>query len=242
MTPFSDMFRSLSEIIIPTIVWLAIFLSQDRHREPKSALLVTFIGGMTSYFVIDAITSHIHPVFGSPATELFFYTLLIFFVMFLLIELTQTSLQTLDEPYDYIVYYTTALLGLSLMTHTFSNLMPGSSLLNALPLYVGSISPVVSSLIFVLAGTVFGSLFAHASFAKNPHHEHLLHALGWIGGAAISTVITVLVTSPSSLSTYTVVAISWILFIMVYFLIHGVLQLGSKKVSQRASRKKASTK
>lgn len=238
MSSFSEMFRSLSEIIIPTIIWLAIFLSQDRHREPKSALLVTFIGGMTSYFVIDAITSHIHPIFGSLATELFFYTLLIFFVMFILIELTQMALQTLDEPYDYIVYYTTALLGLSLMTHTFSNLMPGSTLLNALPLYVGSISPVVSSLIFILSGVVFGSLFAYASFAKNHHTQHVLHALGWIGGAAMSTVITVLVTSPLSLSTYTVVAISWILFIMVYFLVHGVLQLGSKKVSQKASSRK----
>ncbi len=235
MMPFySSSLTTAGAILIPTLIWLLVFLSQDKHREPKSALLVTFVGGMTSYFALEAITSLGLFSFTSPILELFFFLLLTFLILFIMIELSQSILQTLDEPYDYIVYYTTAILGFGVMAHTFSSILPGSSLFSSLPLYLGSSSPLISSLIFSLCGCVFGSLFAYASVEKNIHISHILHILGWVGAAAIGGVFAIIIATPPNISTYASLVISWILFIAVYLLIHGVLQLGNmKSVAQK---------
>src|SRR3989338_8313265 len=120
---------------VPPVLWLLFYLREDRHPEPKTLLLLTFIGGMASALL--AMLAEI-AVLGGPEMAFSDSSLLRrnVFIFFLVIGLIEEYVKYLpvkflvlsrcrdhqkcdfDEPIDAMIYMITAALGFAALENT----------------------------------------------------------------------------------------------------------------------------
>ncbi len=112
----------------PSLVWLAFYLRQDDHPEPKRMLLKVFFLGMFSTLPALLLEYGFKTFFGSfTFAEETFAVLYVFIgiafveelMKFLVVRLKIYSNKELDEPVDLIMYMVVSALGFSALENMF---------------------------------------------------------------------------------------------------------------------------
>ncbi|MBU1159880.1 PrsW family intramembrane metalloprotease, partial [Patescibacteria group bacterium] len=105
---------------LPPLIWLWFWLKKDPHPEPRSILILTFLGGMLSVliaFVLEYAVNifkesfSIKETVSAAAITLFLWAIIEETVKYLSARLTALKRISFDEPVDAIIYMVTAALG-----------------------------------------------------------------------------------------------------------------------------------
>lgn len=191
---------------VPPVLWLLFYLREDRHPEPKTLLLLTFIGGMASALL--AMLAEI-AVLGGPEMAFSDSSFLRqnIFIFFLVIGLIEEYVKYLpvkflvlsrcrdhqkcdfDEPIDAMIYMITAALGFAALENTLF-LFPFFKENIYLGLEVAANRFLGANLLHALSSGIVGYFLARAFFSPYRHH---FVALGIITAALLHTVFNYLI-------------------------------------------------
>lgn len=121
MSSFNTIVISLIGGVLPALVWLWFWLKEDkRHPEPKSRIILVFLSGMISVFIVLPLEKL---VFDSTFTNISLITIILWasieeLVKFSAAYLTALRSKVADEPIDAVIYMITAALGFSALENT----------------------------------------------------------------------------------------------------------------------------
>src|SRR3989338_3706925 len=121
MSSFNTIFLSLLGGVLPAILWLWFWLKEDKlHPEPKIRILLVFIGGMVSVFIVLPLEKL---VFTTILSNVSLLTILLWATIeeisiYVATFFTALRNKVVDEPIDAIIYMITAALGFSALENT----------------------------------------------------------------------------------------------------------------------------
>ncbi|MBI2054657.1 MAG: PrsW family intramembrane metalloprotease [Candidatus Sungbacteria bacterium] len=168
----------------PPIIWLLIYLREDKHREPPYLLILTFIGGTASalaalfiqQFLLAGLdrTRDFVVIFASIA-------LIEEYVKYLVVKLLVLRRADFNEPVDAMIYMVTAGMGFAAMENllflwiqTYNpSLLIGANLVAGAQLSAARF--IGANLLHALSSAVVGYFLAKAWF--HPQRKHFV-ALG----------------------------------------------------------------
>lgn len=168
--------------IAPALVWLWFFLKEDAHPEPRSLILLAFVGGMLSVAPAIALEQAVLPFTSNEAT---FLTVATLFAWATIEELVKWFAmwalvlwrKAVDEPIDIPIYLITGALGFAAAENALFLLAPLQEGLGAVALMQGGMRFLGATLLHVLASGIFGVALAYTVSKPRP-----LQRLGWWGG------------------------------------------------------------
>lgn len=166
---------------LPPIVWLAFYLRQDRHPEPKLLILLTFAGGMGA--AIAALLAECGLLFllqggtcqagVSPGTSVLLLFLGISvieeYLKYLPVRLLIIRRRDFDEPIDGMIYLMTSAMGFAALENTLF-LLPlfNQSVYSGLAVTANRF--LGANFLHVLASGIVGFFLARAYFSPRRHH------------------------------------------------------------------------
>ena len=104
---------------LPPVLWLAFYLREDGHPEPKGLLVATFIGGMLAALAalvgecawVAVATGSCRGGMGSDVSPFILFagiSLIEEYVKYLPVKFFDTKRKAFDEPIDAMVYMMTS--------------------------------------------------------------------------------------------------------------------------------------
>lgn len=164
---------------LPPILWLLFYLREDRHPEPKSLLILAFLGGMASALL--AMAAELAALGGGGAAirqisigeNAFLFFLIIGvieeYVKYLPVKFLVVKRPDFDEPVDAMIYMMTAALGFAALENTLfifpifqKDLFAG--------LEVAANRFLGANLLHALSSGIVGFFLARAWFYTRRHH------------------------------------------------------------------------
>lgn len=106
--------------ILPSLIWLSFYLTQDQHPEPKRMILRVFVWGAIVSLPIALMEFGLKEILNQFDMDLFLYNFISFFVIvapieelfkYLVVKLKVINSPHLDEPVDIMLYMVVAALG-----------------------------------------------------------------------------------------------------------------------------------
>lgn len=225
---------------LPPVLWLFFYLREDRHPEPKSLLLLSFVGGMlTAIIAVFAECLWAVIVTGASCTDLnstgvnplWIFIGISFieeYAKYLPVKLLIHKRKDFDEPVDAMVYMMTAALGFaSLENAVFSFKIFYGTMENPLALlplsqtgFLAGLDMAVNrfvgaNLLHALSSGIVGFFLARAWFSPNRHH---FVALGIILASLLHTGFNylILIRETFSQATFYVILLLATMAVMVF--------------------------
>lgn len=191
---------------VPPVLWLLFYLREDRHPEPKTLILLTFVGGMASALIamLAEIAALGGPEMAFSDSSLLRQNIFIFFLIIGLIEEYVKYLPVkflvlsrcrnhqkcdFDEPIDAMIYMITAALGFAALENTLF-LFPFFKENVYLGLEVAANRFLGANLLHALSSGIVGYFLARSFFS--PYRRHFM-ALGITTAALLHTIFNYLI-------------------------------------------------
>lgn len=201
--------------ILPSIAWLIFYLSEDKKPEPKMTLLLTFIAGSLTTFVvlfIQMFTNKMAIGIGieehSPLSFLILGGLEELF-KFAAVYLVISKRPEFDEPVDAMIYMITAALGFAAVENISASYT--SSLSNILE--TTTLRFFGATLLHTLSSGLVGYYWAKAILADNKK----IIIFGLILGSSLHAIFNYLIIRYEPIIVPTVFLIIFALFILHNF-------------------------
>lgn len=203
--------------VIPSLFWLWFWLREDKlHPEPKSMILLAFLGGMMATLVAYPVERSVADIGLNDDQK---------FVLWVMIEevLKYAALFFLilrspffDEPIDAVIYMITIALGFAALENTLFILNPLSSGDTATAVNLSALRFVGATLLHVASSALVGISMTFTYF-KPSHHRLLFTLIGLIAAIALHTIYNLsIITSTDPNSMYNI-------FIGLWLTVLGVL-------------------
>lgn len=210
--------------LLPALLWLWFWLREDETKpEPKGLLILTFIIGMLSVFIVlpierffDTIITNqnILTIIWSAVEELIKYVAILF------VALKSSSA---DEPVDFAMYMITGALGFAAMENALFLIDPVSvgdatvSLLTGNFRFLGAM--LLHSVSSALIGIALGLSFYQGWFAKK-----IFLAFGILGAISLHSTFNFLIIN-SDKGLFGVFSLLWGVTIIVLLLFEQLRQM-----------------
>jgi len=123
--------------VIPSLIWLAYYLREDVHPEPKKMIVVVFLWGcvitIPTFFIQIGLTNLLNGVeINFTAKNLMYWFFVIAFteefLKYLVIRLKVINSPHLDEPLDIMLYMVIAALGFAAVENVLYLLVPAGQM------------------------------------------------------------------------------------------------------------------
>ena len=129
---FTIFFFSLIGGIIPSLIWLRFWLQEDnKHKEPRRIIAITFLLGMLGAFVSLFLQYSFNKYFNSHIVDLenykiinLIYVIIEEFVKFACAYVIFFRTKYFDEPIDAFLYLMTAAIGFAAMENSLHLIRP----------------------------------------------------------------------------------------------------------------------
>lgn len=226
---------------LPPILWLLFYLREDKHPEPKSLLLLSFVGGILSAILAifaeclwailltgNSCTDDLRSAGVNPLLIFFGISFVEEYVKYLPVKFLIHKKKDFDEPVDTMIYMMTAALGFAAFENamfsfkifygTVENplaLLPFNQLSLLAGLNIAANRFVGANLLHALSSGIVGFFLARAWFS--PYRRHFL-ALGIFLASVLHTGFNylILIKETFSPSTFYVILLLSIMAIMVF--------------------------
>ena len=171
MSSFNSIFLSLLGGVLPAVFWLWFWLKEDsRHPEPKSRIILVFLGGVASVFVVLPLEKF---VFTSSFASISVITIFLWagieeISKYLVAFFTALRSKVTDEPIDTIVYMITAALGFSALENALFifNLIDGGNFIQGL--MTGNSRFLGATLLHVASSAAIGVMMSEMPLRSSP--------------------------------------------------------------------------
>jgi RsiW-degrading membrane proteinase PrsW (M82 family) len=198
---------------LPPVLWLLFYLREDKHPEPKSLLILTFIGGMASAILallaecawVFLYTNSCSVNFGPDISPLILFggiSLIEEYVKYLPVKFLVISRCKnhascdFDEPIDAMIYMMTAALGFAALENVLFVLPIFQNNVFA-SLEVAASRFIGANLLHALSSGIVGFFLARAWF--HPHRHHFI-LLGILIASVLHTIFNYLILIKEALS------------------------------------------
>ena len=224
MPPFiNTLFLSLIGGILPSLIWLWFWLKEDRlHPEPKLRIMLGFLLGMTSVFIVLPIEKAIYHI---PWGGISILTVLLWasteeIFKYLAGYFGALRGKDLDEPIDAIIYMITAALGFSALENALflSNLIDVG--LFSESIITGNSRFIGATLLHVASSASIGVMMG-LSFYKKPVFKKIFLFTGLSASIVLHTLFNLLIIKLES-NIFLVFSGVWIVLLMIIVLIEKV--------------------
>ncbi len=172
---FTVFFYALIGGLIPSLIWLWFWMHEDnKHKEPRKVILITFLLGMCGAFVSLFLQHMFNTYFGwhlidsnSYRTVNLIFVIIEEFVKFVCAYVIFFRTRLFDEPIDAFLYLMTAAIGFAAMENTLYLIHPlihGQTL----DLIINTNIRFIGANILHVASSGVLALFIGYSFCKKP--------------------------------------------------------------------------
>lgn len=231
---------------LPPLIWLAFYLREDRHPEPKHLIFLTFIAGIFSALAAVVVELGFFgrpPVFAGLFHRFLPAVLAMPFIVFIGVGLIEEYLKyaavkfavlsrpEFNEPIDAMIYMVTAALGFAAIENVLF-LVPvlEQSLLSGFELTTNRF--LGANLLHALSSAIVGYALARHMFT--PRHKHAV-AAGVLAAGALHALFNYFIIIKDVLPT------SLLLVILLLFLMAVVVLVEFERLKKRESIRMAGT-
>ena len=223
MSSFNSIFLSLVGGVLPALLWLWFWLKEDRlHPEPKSRILLVFVGGMASVFVVLPLEKF---VFTASLSAISLLTILLWagieeISKYAVAYFTALKNKVVDEPIDAVIYMITAALGFSALENTLFifNLMNSGDFIQG---FMTGNSRFLGATILHVAGSAAIGVMMGLSYYKKPMVKKIFLFTGIALSILLHTVFNLLIIEFKD-DLFFVFSGVWILIVFLIMLIEKV--------------------
>lgn len=223
MSSFNTIFLSLAGGVLPAILWLWFWLREDRlHPEPKSRIVLVFIGGMISVFIVLPLERLVFTASFSVVSLLtvFLWAAIEEVLKFTAAFFTALKNRVVDEPIDTIIYMITVALGFSALENTLFifNLVDSGNFVQSI--MTGNSRFLGATLLHIASSASIGVMMGLA-FYKKPTIKKIFLFTGIALSVLLHTIFNLLIIRLEN-NLFFVFAGVWFLIIFLIVLIEKV--------------------
>jgi len=158
--------------VLPSLLWLALYLREDEHPEPSRLLLRTFLFGALAAPLAAGVEKMLIDVLGVFSLPFFLANIILFIVIiglteeyfkYLAVRLTEEPSASFDEPADAMIYMIVAALGFAGVENILAVFSPYIATTGDV-LEVLGLRFLSATLLHVLASAIMGYYVAQKHF------------------------------------------------------------------------------
>lgn len=221
----------------PSLIWLIFWLREDKHPEPRKAILVTFLFGMIAVVLTLPFQYFVSKYIGNSeelstiATSSILLAGIIIFLWASVEEILKYTAshillfqsKEIDEPLDWVIYMISTALGFSAAENTLfliSPLLKGDVIGSIL---TGNLRFIGATLLHVLCSAVIGIFLAFA-FYKSKNIKVIYRTVGILTAIILHTAFNLFIIKYEE-STMIIFGIVWIATILIILTIEKIKRL-----------------
>jgi RsiW-degrading membrane proteinase PrsW (M82 family) len=156
--------------LLPSIVWLLFWSSEDRNPEPRSLLAKLFLGGMAAVFLAALGEHSIQSLVGDVQLKYTLWAILEELLKFIVVAIVALPAVSNDEPIDAMMYFITVALGFAALENILFIMGPMASNDITRGIITGNLRFMGATLVHVVSsafiGFTYGYVFYRSKFTK----------------------------------------------------------------------------
>ncbi len=213
---------SVASGVIPTLIWLAFWLHEDRFQpEPRGLLALTFIAGMMIVFLTIPLGDIVKAYALEHEKTIFLFAAIEEIMKFGVVFLIDFNSSYLDEPIDYAIYLITGSLGFATMENILFLLSSGTETTASFIIETGSLrflgATVLHSILAATLGIILGFVFY-----KSKSIRILYGFLGIIFVTILHTFFNYFIIKSIEMNGFLILGILWITTLIIIALFEQV--------------------
>lgn len=228
MSFFNTIIFSLLGGILPALLWLWFWLKEDRlHPEPKSRILIVFLVGMGSVFLVLPLEKF---VFLATSSTISLFTIIMWagieeLAKYVVAYFSALRKKVVDEPIDTIIYMITVALGFSALENALFlfNIIDNGLLTQSI--ITGNSRFLGATLLHVASSAAIGVMMG-LSYYKKPIIRKLYLFVGIAISILLHTTFNLLIIELEN-NLFFIFAGIWVLIVLLIVLIEKVKKINS---------------
>jgi RsiW-degrading membrane proteinase PrsW (M82 family) len=211
--------------IVPSILWLAFWLFEDRlHPEPKKFLFLTFVLGMVVVWPVFKI-EEFFVGYAAGTVLLFWWAFTEEAAKFIAGLLGGILWPVFDEPLDAVIYMVTAALGFAAVENTLF-LMGSLNQGVAHGIITGDLRFIGATLLHTLSSATIGVALAY-SYRKSVGVRRFFALAGVILATALHTLFNFFILGSSGDATFGIFFFIWLGIIAILLTLENIKHAGN---------------
>lgn len=212
--------------VLPALLWLWFWLKEDRlHPEPKARVIMVFIAGMASVFLVLPLEKF---VFTASLSIVSTITILLWasieeMAKYIVAHFTALKNKVVDEPIDAVIYMITAALGFSALENTLFLFKLVNDNYFIQSLMTGNSRFLGATLLHVASSAAIGVMIGLAYY-KKPLTKKFFLLTGIILSIALHTAFNLLIIKFEE-DLFFVFAGVWVLIILLIVMIEKIKKI-----------------
>ena len=227
MSSFNTVALSLAGGVLPALLWLWFWLKEDRlHPEPKVRIMVVFLTGMATVFLVLPLEKFAFSIFSSISI----ITVLLWagieeIIKYIASYFAALRGKEMNEPIDAVIYMITAALGFSALENSLflSNLISANSFTQSV--ITGNSRFLGATLLHVASSAAVGVMMGLAYYRK-PLIKKIFLCTGIALSILLHTIFNLLIIKLEN-DLFFVFAGVWVLIVLLLVVIEKIKNVRS---------------
>lgn len=208
--------------VLPSFIWLLFWLREDiEHPEPRSMILLSFVGGAMAVIVSVMAEKFTADIFFDQTARYVSWAAIEELSKLIVIAFVALDSRYNDEPIDAMVYLVTIALGFSAIENTLFILSPFSSGQIAAGLATGSMRFIGATLVHVVSSAIIGFSLGLA-FYRGKFTKALYLIGGVILAVFLHSLFNLFIISSDALDMVKIFAWLWVAVVIILLLFEEV--------------------
>jgi RsiW-degrading membrane proteinase PrsW (M82 family) len=204
--------------ILPTFIWLRFWLREDdENPEPPGLLILTFIAGMLSIFIVLPIENFVNNTFFSTEVIISINAFVEEVAKFGIVALIAFGSRFIDEPDDYAIYLITGGLGFSALENTLFLLEPITHQNIPLSFFTGNLRFLGATVLHVVTSALIGVSLGLA-FYKSQESKRIHFIVGLILATTLHGLFNFFIMRATTQNIITILGVVWVAAIIIMLL------------------------
>lgn len=212
--------------LVPALIWMWFWLSEDRHHEPARMLTLSFLGGMAAVILVLPCQRLVYNNFGGDGPIPFGLWAaleeLAKFVFVYFIALRNKRIA--DEPVDDLIYLIVSALGFVTLENTLFmvDLVKDGDIISTI--IHGNLRFIGASLLHIMSSATIG-IFMALSFYKSDIKREIYTLSGIIVAIVLHTAFNLFIIRESEGNIFFVFGAVWVSIVILLLLFEKIKQL-----------------
>lgn len=211
--------------VVPTLLWLWFWLKEDQKPEPRKLIILTFVIGMISVFVVLPFQRLVDRLFTDFDTLVIIWAGLEEIIKFLAVFVIALKSGHADEPVDFAIYMIIGALGFAAMENTLFLIDPIAARETTVGITTGNLRFLGATLLHAVSSGAIGIMLG-LSFYKDWFMKKVFVAIGLFAAISLHGIFNFLIINTNG-SLFKVFALLWGVTVIVLLLFERLRRMTS---------------